>query len=1091
MAVGETRLRVGAPCMDAHGAPASRPPVAGRLSRCPVEPFKDLDQLTGRRGAVGAWVSRPAVPALSQVKTSRRGGSTSRYSPVTSKAPCLVTQTSRYRPPAVGSQVASATVAGSRQSQCRNRRVSVHASKTSCGAASSVRVTCAGIGHGGPDRGSRDGSGRRSPVRRCAVKRPRLYQDEVLWIAGVEVMGDVTAADLAAALQRLKDRKGRSLEALARRLGVSKSALHRYLTGQVVPPELDLVEALARQCDATAGEMAELRRIWGEVRDARLPAGPADVPQPARVLSLPPGSPARQVPRELPAEAGGFVGRDTSIQALDDLLAIADATGVGPVLAAITGTAGVGKTALAVHWGHRVADRFPDGQLYVDLRGFASAQPVRPIEALTALLSGLGVAADQIPVDVTAAAARYRSLVAGRRILLVLDNAASAEQIRPLLPGGPSCFVVITSRNRLTGLVARDGARRFTLEVLSGPESVDLLRRLLGDRRAAVEPDRLVELARRCAHLPLALRIAGARLADQPGRTVGDYADELSRADSVLARMSVDDDEHAAVRGAFELSYRSLPDSPRRMFRLLGLVPCPDFTVPAAATLAGTGDREAAEALDQLAAAHLAAEHRPGRFTLHDLLREFAGDLAATEDAEADRAAARRRLYDWFTAASIGAAELLYPEMARLPRPGDIPPTMPGLNDTVQASNWLNDERNNLVAVVRDAACHGPHRTAWLCADALRAYFDQQRSLTDWLMMSRAAMAAARRHGGPAPQAAAFLALAHTHYCLGHHRRSVTYLRRTVALAAEAGWAGGEAAACHNLGIMLQQQGRTGESIQLLRTAMGLNKRIGWGLGLASVTVSLANLYKERGRLSEGAALAIEARDLYRAHGVRRAEAVANSALAELYHQIGRLDDARALLVSTLGIYRDLGYRPIEASGWACLARVHCDADRLEDAEEAASTALALSDNIGDPRVQADARNALGGTRAAAGDRDGAVRLFTAALAIAERIGTQYLACDALLGLAGEHLAGGDHDHAMRDADRALVLAQQAEFAVMTGRGLGVLAAIHHRLGESGRALRVAARALRSQEQSGHRLGAARTRALMAEIRASQAAFSR
>ncbi len=310
-------------------------------------------------------------------------------------------------------------------------------------------------------------------------------------------------------------------------------------------------------------------------------------------------------PRELPADVRGFAGREDALAALDELLLDGVDGLPGPVvISAIAGTAGIGKTALAVRWAHRVVGRFPDGQLYVNLRGYALGAPIRPVDALGGFLRALGVAAEQVPVDVTEASTRYRTMTAGKRLLIILDNAASAEQVRPLIPGGPRCLVVVTSRDRLTGLIARDGARRVTVDVLTASEAEHVLSHVIGAERVAAEPSAVAALATACAHLPLALRIAGASLADQPGRAIADYVAELAEGDPAHT-LAVDGDEDSSVRGAFDLSLRTMPAQTQLVFRRLGLVPLPDFTVAAVAALADLSIPAASRELDRLACAHL------------------------------------------------------------------------------------------------------------------------------------------------------------------------------------------------------------------------------------------------------------------------------------------------------------------------------------------------------------------------------------------------------------------------------------------------------------------------------------------------------
>ncbi|WP_143050099.1 AfsR/SARP family transcriptional regulator [Asanoa ishikariensis] len=347
------------------------------------------------------------------------------------------------------------------------------------------------------------------------------------------------------------------------------------------------------------------------------------------------------VPRELPADITGFAGRAEALTALDGMLPDAANAAVPVVISAISGTAGVGKTALAVHWAHRVAHRFPDGQLYVNLRGYGADAPVPPIEALGALLRALGVRPDRVPADAGEAAAMYRSLLAGRSVLVLLDNARSAEQVRPLLPGGPGCLVLITSRDRIGGLVAREGARRLTLDVLSAGEARDLLRHVLGDGRARAEPDALADLAHVCAYLPLALRIAAANLTNRPHQSIATHVKELVWADG-LGALAIDGDEETSVQIALDHSYRAVPTDAQGLFRMLGHVHGPDFTPEAAAALMGTTPAQTEKLLDRLAAAHLIEERSPHQFSFHDLLRQYARKRSSTE---AERATGQRHQY--------------------------------------------------------------------------------------------------------------------------------------------------------------------------------------------------------------------------------------------------------------------------------------------------------------------------------------------------------------------------------------------------------------------------------------------------------------
>jgi DNA-binding SARP family transcriptional activator len=415
-----------------------------------------------------------------------------------------------------------------------------------------------------------------------------------------------------------------------------------------------------RACGRRAEALETYRRARRVFRDELgLEPGEALQRLQREILTEEPSPPATIVrtpwvtPAQLPADVPGFTGRDGYLERLDPLLPDTDPGATAVVISAIHGTAGIGKTALAVHWAHRIRQRFSDGQLYANLRGYADGPPVRPVEALAWFLTALGVPAGQIPSTVEEASGLYRSLLAGRRVLVLLDNARDADQVRALLPGSPGCLALVTSRDRLDGLVARDGAVPVPVDVLSSDEAHELLVRLLGPERVRSEPEPAAQLVDLCGQLPLALRIAAANLVARPRTSVAGYVDRL-RADR-LGPLDVVGDQQAGVKAAFDLSYLGLPEDARRMFRLLGLVPGPDLTGPAAAAMVGLDPAAAATILDRLAAAHLVDEHQAGRYTLHDLIRQYARQKATTEDSADDRRAALDRLQEHYFGPCLGS----------------------------------------------------------------------------------------------------------------------------------------------------------------------------------------------------------------------------------------------------------------------------------------------------------------------------------------------------------------------------------------------------------------------------------------------------
>ncbi|MET8853386.1 NB-ARC domain-containing protein [Amycolatopsis sp. NPDC004625] len=490
----------------------------------------------------------------------------------------------------------------------------------------------------------------------------------------------------------------------------------------------------------------------------------------------------RPTPAELPADVAGFTGRAEQLDELDYVLRKAGGPAGTPLrLVAITGTGGVGKTALAVHWAHRVRDEFPDGQLYVDLRGFAVDHPLRPIEALTGFLYALGCAPDQVPVATDHAAALYRSLLADKRVLVVLDNGRNTQHVRPLLPGSAGCLTLVTSRDRLAGLVARDGAHRVPVDVLTAHEAGALLERLVGTERAAEEPDAAAELVELCGHLPLALRIAGANVTRRASGLARCAAS--MRTGNRLAVLAAEGDERDGVRVTFDLSYATLPDKERGLFRLLGLVPGPDVTPAAAAALTGATPDEAAGSLDRLGGAHLVEERAAGRYGLHDLLRIYAADRAVAEDGEIGTREATARLYDSYLHTADAAARVLYPHMPRLSLPGPAPTGTPAFPDPTEALRWLDAERHNLIAIVVRAAARGPKPTAWALADVLHGYFTLRMFAVDWLAVAENGLTAARATGDPMAEAACELSLANAWMRTSHYRSAIEHANRALAIS--------------------------------------------------------------------------------------------------------------------------------------------------------------------------------------------------------------------------------------------------------------------------------------------------------------------
>jgi DNA-binding SARP family transcriptional activator len=746
------------------------------------------------------------------------------------------------------------------------------------------------------------------------------------------------------------------------------------------------------------------------------------------------------VPAQLPSDVPGFTGRADHLRRLDEL--VPERAGEAPnavVISAIAGLAGVGKTTLAVHWGHRARARFPDGQLYVNLRGFAvDAPPVRPVEALAHLLRSLGEPAERIPADVQTAAGRYRSLLADRRVLVVLDNAANADQVRPLLPASSGCLVLVTSRDRLTGLLAREGADSLTLDVLSPDEAHALLGAVLGGDRVAAEPAATAELARMCSYLPLALRVAAANLIGHPWPSIADYVAAL-RAGDRLTALEIDGDEQTGVRRAFDLSCRTLDPDALRLFRLLGLVPGPDVTVDAAAALTGTSTAHARRQLDRLVTAHLINHATMGRYTCHDLLRHYAADRARAEESEAERDAALRRLYDWYLHSADRAARTLYRHSMRLPMPAvDVPvPTV--MADEAAALGWLDNERSNLVAGIRYAAEHGPRSRAWLLADALRGYFWLGMHTVDWQIATHAALAAAEAEGDLSAQAAAQLSLGDSHFRQGRPEPAIERYTAALTFAEQTGWVQCETAAIANLGVIHRDAGRLRPAVEYLDRGLKLCRANGWHHGEAVTLDSLARAYLQWGRLADAAECCTTALAINRRIGSLLGEATALGDLGEVRHAQGRFDEAEANLTVSLPLFRELGDRSNEAFCLGVLAAVRCERGAADEAAELGGAALALARELGERRIEAEVLNTLGILAHRTDRHRDAAGHHRGALDLTRSTGDRFAETKALIGLATEYGCLGDRGRALHHADQALTIACEADYRLLEERSRAII----------------------------------------------------
>ncbi|MDX3455724.1 tetratricopeptide repeat protein [Streptomyces sp. ME02-8801-2C] len=767
----------------------------------------------------------------------------------------------------------------------------------------------------------------------------------------------------------LRDRRrrlGLTQEELAERAGVSVRTICHVETGRIEHPRPATVRRLADALDLTGTDLEDFQRAATGV------ASPT--PHPSR-SSNSPYSPyssyasnpsyfaypeAKSIPAQLPPAHPGFSGRATQLAALDALLdGGADESQAhaaeAVVVSAIAGTAGVGKTALAVHWASRVAARFPDGQLYVNLRGFHPTGAVMTsAEAVRVFLDAFEVPAERVPAGAEAQFGLYRSLCAGKRLLVLLDNARDAEQVRPLLPGAPGCLALVTSRNQLTGLVAADGAHPLRVDLLTTAEARQLLAGRLGPARLAEDPKAVTEIINRCAGLPLALSIVAARAATDPHFRLAEFAGELRATGTGALDPFTDDDPATDVRAVFSWSYHHLGPEAARLFRLLGPHPGPDITAPAAAGLTGLGPERLRPHLAELTRAHLLNQHAPGRYTLHDLLRAYATELTHEHDPEPDRRAALRRLLDHYlhTAATASEALSWYRDPIALPDPDDTVVRVQ-LDSPAQALAWFTAELPNLTAAVQQAARSGFETHAWQLAWTMAAFFDLAGYWPEWVTTHQQALDATRRAGDTVGEARTRRNLARVRSRQGRHQDALVHLGRALSLSRELGDPVGQAQALRNMSAVLGRRARHTDALDLARQALilfqGAGHRIGQGRVLNQIGWHLSMLGDHRQTVD----YCRRSLRILQELGDRDGEGATWNSLGRAHHHLGAHQEAITCFNRSLNLRRERGDLGEIAETLDHLADAHLSVGDHATAATCWREALELLDRLGHKDTEA------------------------------------------------------------------------------------------------------------------------------------------
>jgi tetratricopeptide (TPR) repeat protein/transcriptional regulator with XRE-family HTH domain len=682
-------------------------------------------------------------------------------------------------------------------------------------------------------------------------------------------------------------------------------------------------------------------------------------------------------PRELPPDTFGFTGRAEQLADLDRLHALSANHPTAPTIVVLSGTAGVGKTALAVHWAHRSLDRFSDGQLYLNLRGYAPDRPMPPTEALAALLRSFGLTGAEIPPNQDDRARLYRTLIADQRILVVLDNVLDVDQVRDLLPGAPSCFVLVTSRDSLGGLAVRQGGHLIEVHPLSQREAQELLRVHVGDRAVAA-PTATVALADQCARLPLALRIVAQRAVARPTVTLAELVTELA---DEHHRLDVLDsgESHSSARAVFSWSYRQLPEAVARLFRLLGVLPGRDIDLHGLAALAGADPRFARHAAAGLARRHLIFEIARNRFAMHDLLRMYAKQQADDEDEPDVRDAALTRLFDYYLNAAAQAMAKFTPWAPYRPRLPAQTTDIPVFDSRAAAAAWLDAERANLVAAGLHAAEQGWPRHASHLSAILHPYLSRGAHWADAALLDGAAIDIQDADGNRPGLINYGAALFHT----GRLREALEHFQHALNLLRETGGSHrDEARLLANIGSVYSRLGRQREAIDLTHRALDIFREFGDIYIEAKCMENLGQMHQRRGEYAESFKFQRRALTIFQ-----------------------ELDDP----------YGELGVR--SNLGVTC-SQLGCHDEAL-DHQQRALASLHVTDRR---QHEAEILNNFGTTLRLAGSPRKAIEQHQQALTRAVAIGDRYDEASAHEGAAQSYLALGDLDNARAHWQAALDL---------------------------------------------------------------------
>jgi tetratricopeptide (TPR) repeat protein/transcriptional regulator with XRE-family HTH domain len=825
------------------------------------------------------------------------------------------------------------------------------------------------------------------------------------------MVAEQPALSFAGLLRRLRSEANLTQEELADAAGLSPRSVSDLERG---------VNRTARKDSAVL--LAEALGLREPVRALFVTAARGKTPA-AEVLAArqrdAPGVSAAAATRTLPRDIAAFTGRQAELSQLLEVLATAGA-GPGAVgIYAIDGMAGIGKTTFAVHVAHRLAASFPDGQFFLPLHAHTPGQrPVEPADALASLLVTAGIAAPHIPPGLEPRAARWRDLMADKKILLLLDDAAGHEQVRPLLPGTAGSLVLVTSRRRLTAL---EDAAVISLETLSPGEAAALLARLAARPGIRAEDAAVGDLTRLCGYLPLAIGMLASQLRHHPARTAAELADALGAASDRLAVMRA---ENVSVAAAFDLSYRDLTADAQRLFHRLGLVPGPSVDAYAAAALDGTGLATARRCLDELYDQHLITEPAPGRYQLHDLLRQHARALAAADPAARDAAA--ERLLDYYLHTVMAASRYFDPWIGYShPPPGRPPAEAPGLSTLEQATAWLEAELPNLHAAAEYAAASGRHLHAIGIPAAMGGFLFARGPWDQAAALHRTALAASRRSGSHSGQAVALSDLGILAWQTGDYPAAAAHLTEALAHYRDIGDRAAQALVLNQLGFVQVLTGDYPAANAGYHQALALVRSAGDQIAEVDILTHLGFAQQLTGDYPASEANLAGALTLSRSLGRRQGEAQVLNNLGTLHTLTGDYAAAAAELEQALAMFREAGHRLSEAWALNDLGTLHTLTGDYATAASNIEPSLTMFRHFGHRLGQAEALNRLGELSCRTTATGQAREHHTRALAIARDIGVPFEQARALEGIGRAHLQDGDHGEAAAYLGRALGIYQR------------------------------------------------------------------